>query len=224
MGGKPRRQPATDALFRNLCSLTAMALLNLQLLPTFAAERLDELPLLMPGATVVLMAGLPGDIESENAYREQMQGLLESIARAGNIRNVIGLSDFNESLHRPDKLEITFLRADRSSFQSLGTILSGATNPIVIIAWGHGGKQGYTPVFHVRGPRITPADFQALSGKLPTASGWVLLFRGSGSFASQLAAAGRAILSSESGTMFNSDPISMQLLVKILKIDPGLAI
>jgi transglutaminase-like putative cysteine protease len=197
--------------------------MNLQLLSIFAAERLDELPFLMPGATVVLLAGLPGDIESENAYREQMQGLLESIADAGNVRKVISLSDFNEALHRPDKLDITFLKADRSTFQNLGTTLSGATNPVVIIAWGHGGKQGYAPVFHVRGPRITPADIQALAGKLPTASRWVLLFRGSGSFASQLAGPGRAILSSESETMFNSDPISIQLLVKILRADPRLA-
>jgi transglutaminase-like putative cysteine protease len=170
------------------------------------------------------MAGLPGDVESENAYREQMQGLLESIADAGNVRRVISISDFNESLNRPDKLDVTFLKADRSTFQNLGTTLSDATNPIVFIAWGHGGKQGYTPVFHVRGPRITPADFQALSAKLPTASRWVVLFRGSSSFASQLAGRGRAILSSESGIMFNSDPVSMQLLVKILRADPRLAI
>ena len=31
---------------------------------------------------------------------------------------------------------------DRSSFLGLGQTLAGGTNPLVVIAWGHGGRQG----------------------------------------------------------------------------------
>src|SRR5213592_3600904 len=37
-------------------------------------------PLVPPQATVVLMSSLPGDVESETAYREQMQAWLEIVA------------------------------------------------------------------------------------------------------------------------------------------------
>ena len=42
--------------------------------------------------------------------------------------------------------------------------------PLVVFAWGHGGAQGATPVFHVRGPRVTPDDVQAVAS-------WVLAHR-----------------------------------------------
>ncbi len=220
MGGRSQPQSITATRVCALRLWVAIALLNLSVAAGLSGEKIEELPLVPSGATVVLMAGLPGDIESENAYHEQMQELLETTFAAGNVHQVICLSDFSEALKPPAKLDVAFLKADRNSFQDLGAKLSGVTNPVVLIAWGHGGKQGNTPVFHVRGPRLTPADFQTFARKVSTASRWILLFRGSGAFASELSGSGRAILSSEFGTMFNSDPVSMQFLVKIIRANP----
>ncbi len=219
MGGKSHRlwpgicieRPVTTSLF------------FLSILALYSAENIDLGSLIPSRSTVVLMTGLPGDIESENAYREQMQDWLDLIPTTVN--KVITLSDFSEALKRPRDREVSFLKSDRKSFESLGSTLESMTNPIVFVIWGHGGKQGSTPVFHVRGPRLSPSDFQNLAKKNPRLqSRWVLLFRGSSAFASELAGLGRAILASESGTMFNSDPVSMPLLIKLLKGNPGMSL
>jgi hypothetical protein len=113
------------------------------------------------------------------------------------------------------------MKADRTNFLSLGPMFAGKTNPLVVIAWGHGGKQGSMPVFHVRGQRLTPADFNALALEAKgMESKWVLMFRGSGEFASRIAGEGRQILSSESETMFASDPIGMPVLIKLARTKP----
>ena len=118
---------------------------------------------------------------------------------------------------------VTVLKGDRSSFLGLGQTLAGGTNALVVIAWGHGGRQGNTPVLHVRGPRITAADFKAVARQAAAGeSRWVLMFRGSGSFASELAGEGRQIISSEGETMFSDDPVGMPLLLKIAKEKPEL--
>src|SRR5882724_383171 len=106
---------------------------------SFGGERLDAL--FPTGATVVLLAGLPGDVESENSYAEQVQAWLEIAQASGNVQNLIVLSDNSEGagLGAAGKL---ILRADRTNFMSLGATLAGGTNPLVVIAWGHGGKQG----------------------------------------------------------------------------------
>jgi hypothetical protein len=79
------------------------------------------------------------------------------------------------------------------------------------------------PVLHVRGPRITAADFKAVA-RLAAAgeSRWVLMFRGSGAFANELAGEGRRIISSEGETMFADDPVGMPLLLKLAKEKPEL--
>src|SRR5207244_535858 len=104
------------------------------------AAQIDELPFIPPRARVVIIAGLPGDIESENAYREQMQLLLETVVSSGNAEKIISLSDFSESLNLPSAHGASFLKADRNNFQSLGESLSVGTNPVVVIVWGHGGR------------------------------------------------------------------------------------
>src|ERR1035438_6081961 len=69
--------------------------------------------------------------------------------------------------------------------------------------WCSGGRQGNKPVLHVRGPRITAADFKAVAGQAAAGeSRWVLMFRGSGAFANELVGERRQIISSESETMF----------------------
>ncbi len=209
-----------------------------------ASAASDSDGLIPPHASVVLLSGLPGDVENETAYRDQLQRWLE-IAASINPAKVVVLCDSPEVVTLPSgssKVEAeekgaaaattngaspthtTLLKNDRKSFQGLGALLAGSTNPVVVIAWGHGGKQGNTPVFHVRGPRITAADFKALADQLGTAeSRWLLMFPGSGTFAGQIAGGHRQILSSECDTMFTSDPVGMSLLLKVAREKPALS-
>jgi hypothetical protein len=94
----------------------------------------------------------------------------------------------------------------------------------MVILWGHGGKQGPTPVFHVRGQRLTATDVAALAAKLSAVpSRWILMFRGSGSFARALRGPGREILSSDYETTFSNDPAGMSLLIRLARTQPALA-
>ena len=195
----------------------------------------------------MLLVGLPGDVESEGNYRDQLQGWLDLAAAGGQAARIFVLCDDPQSVtlpgtsdarSRPDQAasstnppapvtshpaHTSVLKGDRSSFLSLGQKLAGGTNVLVVIAWGHGGRQGNTPVLHVRGPRITAADFKGLAQQANAReSRWVLLFRGSGSFARELAGEGRQIISSEGETMFSDDPVGMPLLLKIAREKPEL--
>lgn len=195
-------------------------------LPAFGAGAADRGPFFPPQSSVVLLAGLPGDLESENTYREQLQTWLEILGAGGTAQKLFVLCDDPQSVSATNNRHppVTLLSATRTNFLSLGRSLAGQTNPLVVIAWGHGGKQGSTPVFHVRGPRIKPEDFKTLAGAAPAAeSRWILFFRGSGSFGRQLAGESRHILSSESDTMFTSDPIGMTALLKLARARPELS-
>jgi len=189
----------------------------------FSAEANEQDSFIPRQATVILINSLAGDVESENAYRDQLQSWLD-IAATSNPRRIVVLCDSPESVSLSANTGKTALKAGRTNFLGLTATVSGETNPVVVVAWGHGGRQGSTPVFHVRGPRITPADFQALAGKLSVVqSRWILLFRGSGAFARQLAGPGREVISSESETMFDSDPASMPLLLKLMRTNPKIS-
>jgi hypothetical protein len=179
-----------------------------------------ESPELFPAhSTVVLLAGLPGDSESENAYREYLQNWLNMLA--GHADEVFVLCDDAEFLRSPATLQVKSLPATRASFLGLGSLMAEMTNPVVVIAFGHGGQQGPTPVLHVSGPRLTAGDFSAFAAQLNRSpSRWVLFFRGSGAFARQLAGERRQILSSEFDTPFTSDPIGMGVLLKIVRANP----
>jgi len=166
--------------------------------------------------------GLPGDVESENNYREQLQAWLGLLASPSPPRKLFVLSDHSEGLILPASFPAMALPADRTNFLSLARMIPGNAAPVMVVAWGHGGKRGATPVFHVRGPRLTPADFLSVGAGFP-GSRWILLFRGSGAFARQLAAAQLEILSSECDTMFASDPVGMSVLLKSLRNDPGIS-
>jgi hypothetical protein len=209
-------------------------------------------------STVVLLAGVPGDVESEENYRDQMQCWLELATGSGQAARIFVLCDDPQDYkpettdHRPQTTDpkppaptngpsgsegiansqsptakgpaaVVVLKGDRSNFLGLGQTLAGGTNALVVIAWGHGGRQGNVPVLHVRGPRITAADFKAVA-RLAAAgeSRWVLMFRGSGAFANELAGEGRRIISSEGETMFADDPVGMPLLLKLAKEKPEL--
>jgi len=211
------------------------------------ADRAIGQGLFPPHCTVVLVSGVPGDVESEENYRDQMQSWLELATASGQAGRVFVLCDEPTAVKMPGSLirendpkggegvisnqlsvisnqsPVSILKGDRSSFLGLGQTVAGGTNALVVIAWGHGGRQGKTPVLHVRGPRITAADFKAVARQAAAGeSRWVLMFRGSGSFANELAGEGRQIISSEGETMFSDDPVGMPLLLKVANEKPEL--
>jgi hypothetical protein len=206
--------------FGRTCGKFALA--SLMLLPLVSASA--AMPFLRSDATYVLLSGLPGDLESESTYRDQLQAWLEIV---GGIRprQVIVLTDNPENVRGATTGNSpTLLPSSRSNFLALGSLIASPTNPLVVIVWGHGGKQGNTPVFHVRGPRITAADFSTLADQTGSVeSRWLLSFRGSGLFAGKLVGPHREILSSETDTMFNSDPVGMSSILKILRETPAIS-
>lgn len=174
-------------------------------------------------ATVVLLAGLPGDVQSEGAYREQLQAWIEWLATSPTPPGQVYVFwDSPETLLLPATLPAKISPARREEFLALGRSLAGQANSVCVVLWGHGGMQGRTPVFHVRGPRITPADLKTFAEEATRGdSRWVLFFRGSGQFAKELAAQGRQIISSEHETMFTNDPIGLPLLLKSVRASPA---
>jgi transglutaminase-like putative cysteine protease len=195
----------------------------------------------------VLLSGVPGDVESEANYRDKLQGWVTLAMGSVGAARIFVLCDDPEAVAVPAKPEgktgpregesianrqlpianegsrVTVIKGDRGNFLKLGQTLAGGTNALVVIAWGHGGRQGDTPVLHVRGPRITAADFKVVAQQAAAGeSHWVLMFRGSGSFAASLAGERRQILSSECETMFSDDPVGLSVLLPIVKEKPEL--
>ena len=174
------------------------------------------------GATVVLVTGLPGDVESERAYEDQLHRLLEALSREpSRPARVFVLADAPDRVRRPASLNVEVRAGSRQSLVGLARDVAAAPGPLVVMVWGHGGPQGTKPVFHVRGPRIDAADlaaFAAASGD--RASQWILYFRGSGAFAEALAGAGREVLASEHRVAFRSDPVGVDLLLEALRARP----
>jgi transglutaminase-like putative cysteine protease len=163
------------------------------------------------GATVVVLNGLAGDVESERAYEEQMRALLERLARPGSRpKTLVVLTDAPARVALPSGLEARVDTISRAAVTALARTLP-ADAPLVVFAWGHGGMQGATPVFHVRGPRVTPDDLAAVAGPRPTLA-W-LFFRGSGRFAALLAGPARSIFSSDDAVASSSDPIGFERLL-----------
>src|SRR6266566_946632 len=119
-------------------------------------------PFLPPQSTVVLLVGMPGDIESENTYRDQLQTWLDIVTGSGTRHRVFVLCDNPESFSLPENREgsggvspaitnsqspitsdqppITnhlspvFLHADRSNFLRLAEMVPAASRSFVLIA------------------------------------------------------------------------------------------
>jgi hypothetical protein len=199
-------------------------LLGLAVLLLALPVRADAQPF-TAGATVVVLTSLPGDVESETLYRDQTQRLLEILAEPGSRPARLHLLvDDPRTVAAPAGLPVEVAEASRAGFLALAEKLRGKSEPLVVFVWGHGGTQGETPVFHVRGPRVTPEDFRTFAARAGGAGGrWVLSFRGSGFAARALQGAGREVISSEEGTIFRSDPRGMDLLLSALREEPGLS-
>jgi transglutaminase-like putative cysteine protease len=175
-------------------------------------------PLLDTDGDLVVLTGLPGDVESEKAYQDQLRRLLQPLASPDRRpRRLVALVDAPEAAGLPAALGAEVRPATRASLLELAGRLDRSRR-LTVFVWGHGGHQGTQPVFHVRGPRVTPQDLVTLAGDGP--SDWVLYFRGSGAFARALRGAGRAILASEHETAFRSDPVGFPLLLDVLESDP----
>ena len=172
-----------------------------------------------PEATVVLLVGLPGDVESESKYRDEEAQWLQWLQHADPTpRQLIVFSHEKplfESTSAVSKFE--WHPATRDAFLAWSQSLAGQTNPLVVVVWGHGGLRRSEPVFHVRGPRLTVADFKSLHDRAQRPSQWILMFRGSGRFAETLVRPGCEILSSERASMFQSDPVGLPLVLKALR-------
>ena len=201
--------------------LRTLAVLALALTLAAGAAQADN-PSFLAGSQVVLLTGLPGDVESETSYRSETARLLEILALVEPPpRRIVVLSDAGTVDEILAGLEVVSRTASRRNFLDLAGELDAET-PLTVFAWGHGGEIRGAPVLHVRGPRLEPADFAHLAEASGEPARFVLLFRHSGDFARALAAPGREILASEHGTAFRSDPIAMGPLLEILRAEPGL--
>src|SRR5579859_4650629 len=108
-----------------------------------------------PGCTVLLLTGVAGDSESENTYQEQLKGWTDLVQSGSESHKVILLCEHPEALGWPSKPELQLMPANRTNFIQVASALNHATNPVVVIVFGHGGRQGPSPVFHLTGPRLT---------------------------------------------------------------------
>ena len=57
--------------------------------------------LFAPQSTLVLLVGLPGDVESEEVYRDQLQAWLELAATSGQAAKVLALCDDPQAVALP---------------------------------------------------------------------------------------------------------------------------
>jgi hypothetical protein len=168
-------------------------------------------------ATVVVLSGLPGDLESERTYAEWLERLLAALAAPpSRPKRVVALVDTPETVTAPPGLTVEARGIGREAVRVLASQIGEGA--LVVFAWGHGGSIDRSPVLHVRGPRIGPDDLATLAAGAAT-SRWVLAFRGSGAFARTLAGPSSEVLASDAGSA-SSDPIAMEAVVATLAAAP----
>jgi hypothetical protein len=181
-----------------------------------------EQPFIPTRSTVVLFPSLAGDLESERTFNAQLEALVGIVGKTEAARLVL-VSEAADSTRVPARLKVERIKPSKADFLTAAAQLA-TTNHVVVIVWGHGGMQGQMPVFHVRGPRLTAPDFKQFAEEVALGeSTWVLTFRGSGRFASELASSHRRIISSEKDSAFRNDPIAMDALIKLLRPQPTAA-
>jgi transglutaminase-like putative cysteine protease len=181
---------------------------------------LDE-PFMPRGATVLLFPSLAGDLESERTYAGQLKSLVQ-LADQSSAERLLLFWEGAEDMASRSRLKAQRYKPSRAEFLNAIAQLPASTNPVVAFIWGHGGMQGQAPVFHVRGPRLTPGDFKQFADKATTGpSTWVLMFRGSGHFATDLSSPQRHIIASEGESVFRNEPVGMSVLVKLLRTKPN---
>src|ERR1035441_4934561 len=91
MGGHPRARRLCAAVVWSLLLGAGLAGANLA----------DGQGLFPPQSTVVLVAGVPGDVESEENYRDQMQSWLELATGSGQAAGIFVLCDDPQAVTVP---------------------------------------------------------------------------------------------------------------------------
>jgi len=202
--------------FVRICFLLAMAW------PFFCGPVRAES--LTKDRTVVILVGLPGDMESDQAYSDQALKLLKILNQPDHkpasvtlLHNLGSLADFT-----PD-YPLTKSSNDRASVLALADKIkaAGAAHAPVYFVFGHAGTQGTEGVFHVPGPRLTAADFATLAGA-SDASTWLLFFPGSSAFAGAIQGPKRVVLATEADQVYDQDPISFPLFLALFNSEPDL--
>jgi len=101
------------------------------------AEPADGERLFPPQSAVVLLTGVPGDVESEESYREQLQGWLELATGSGQAARVFVLCDEPQGTTNP-KSEIRNQKSPVTSHQLPSSRGTGAA----FWGWGRGWQGG----------------------------------------------------------------------------------
>lgn len=181
----------------------------------------DEKAALTRGATVVVLAGLAGDLDSERAYDEHLRRLFEVLALpAARPVRVVALVDEPARVVRPAGLDVVARANTRAELHAVAGELAQQPGALVLLAFGHAGRMGRTPVFHVRGPRVTPEDLRRLAAA-GRPSQALLFFRGSGAFARALEGVAQVRLASDHESAWSSDPIALDVLLRLWRAEPG---
>jgi len=172
---------------------------------------------------VVIVAGLPGDMESERTFTDETGRLLTLLNNAPMLpKKVVLLSNLSALPDFKPNYPLEKLPNDRATFLGLAEKIktTAAASPVYFL-FGHGGTQGSTPVFHVPGPRILPTDLIGVANASPVST-WLLFFPGSKAFATEVQGPQRAVLATEADLAFTEDPISFGLLLDLMKSDTDL--
>ncbi len=181
-----------------------------------------EVPL--AAGRVVVLSGLPGDVESDRAYQRSVDAVL-GLVTAGGVDSVrVLVNDPERAAGRERWTAADWRAGSREEFLRLGEELGDSEEPVTVVVWGHGGVIRGESVLHVAGPRIGEGDFREFgeaAGKSGAAVRWVLFFPGSGVVAKGLATDGSEVFASEAGTRFASDPIGLDEVIGAWRDEPG---
>lgn len=169
---------------------------------------------------MILLSGLPGDVESDNAYRRRLRVFLDFFeSQSVKPENVHILVHDPEHADIPERWRKTADIRIASRANLLELARNSVSGPATVIVWGHGGDLRGQAVFHVAGPRITADDMKTFG-----AGKFLLFFTGSGDFAQVLKAENRKIFASENATRFTNDPIGIDIILGAWKKQPGLTL
>src|SRR6266581_937539 len=124
MGGCLQLCRTCLAARRHLRAHGPAAMLILFSIAAFYVKANEQDSFIPSQATVILMSSLAGDVESENAYRDQLQAWLDIVATS-NARRTIVLCDAPESLSLPANAENKVFKAGRTNFLGLAATLAG---------------------------------------------------------------------------------------------------
>jgi hypothetical protein len=203
-----------------VCSLVVVVLL----LAAGALESGARADSLTKDQTVVILVGLPGDMESDKTFGDETAKLLKTLnTPERRPASVFLLSNLGMLPNTGPGYPLIKLANDRTTFLALEDKIkaAGVGHAPVYFVFGHGGQQGTDAVFHVPGPRLTAPDLATLAGASEKST-WLLFFKGSSVFAAAVQGSKRTILASEADQVFGQDPVSFGLFLDLFAAEPNL--